>query len=146
MIYFIFFRTIGPTDLSLPFPAPHFSIFHIFLIYFPKCPSSGVVRSTSFVSSLNSSPICPLKESSSSWILLLAWQFWIQFYWYALHHLLLCCQDTWNIPHSPVVLIYHYLHWRWLPGDSHYFWYFFHIAMYSKNREIRLVTHNRIWH
>jgi len=43
MQYFIF-HTIGPTDLP---SEAHFRPFKVFLIYFPKCPSFGAIKSYS---------------------------------------------------------------------------------------------------
>jgi len=36
---------IGPADLLLPSPAPHFKIFQAFLIYLPTCTRSSTVNS-----------------------------------------------------------------------------------------------------
>ena len=43
--YFFIFHTVGLTGLLHHFPAPHFKIFQVLLINFPKCPSFSTIRS-----------------------------------------------------------------------------------------------------
>jgi hypothetical protein len=38
-----FIHSICPIDLVLPYPAPHFRTFQIFLTYFPKCQRYGII-------------------------------------------------------------------------------------------------------
>ena len=86
---------IGSTDLLHLCTAPHYETFQVFLIYFPKCPKFQYHTklcskcSTLLIYSLNLNPVCWWNESSSCWVLLLAWKSWFQFHMYIWYLLLL---------------------------------------------------------
>ena len=73
----------GRSNWCPPFCSTKFENFELFLIYFPKCPIFSTTQScapnVSLVSSLNLSPVCRWKESSSCWMQLLSLQPWIWF-------------------------------------------------------------------
>ena len=105
-VIFLRLHTVGPTDLLHPSPISNFETLEVFPIYFPKCPSfSWAPRAALKVFSVNLNPFCWWKESTC-WMVLLPWQFCIQFHVYILHHLLSYYPNNWHISYAPVLFCY----------------------------------------
>jgi hypothetical protein len=67
MLHFLISHANCPNELFLPFPAPHFEILQVYLIYFPKWPSYSTTQNKII-------SVCRWKGPQSFWMLLTLWR------------------------------------------------------------------------